>query len=109
MKVLLGTVTAAALGGIVHWMRDPKGGFSVAACVVSVTTAAFVGMQAHFLMRYLDFAEELQFAVAGACGYGGGALLDAAAPLMIRWGYEKLGLRPPLCRGTEEASDERKP
>ena len=92
VKLLLGTVSAATLGGIVHWLRDPRGGHSVLAFLISVATAAFVGMQAHFIMRYLGFAEELQFAVAGACGYGGGALLDAAVPMIIKWGYKRIGV-----------------
>ena len=95
LKLLIGTITAAALGGIVHWMRDPKGGYTIVAFIVAVTTAAFVGMQAHFLMRYLGFAEELQFAVSGACGYGAGALLDAAVPMIVQLGYKRLGLKYP--------------
>ena len=95
MKTLYGTTLAACLGGVVHWMRRPKGGYTVFAFLVSVCTAAFVGMQAHFIMRWMGFAEELQFAVAGAVGYGGGALLDAAVPMMIRYGYKKLGLEYP--------------
>ena len=95
MRTLYGTILAACLGGVVHWMRHPKGGYTVFAFLVSVCTAAFVGMQAHFIMRWMGFAEELQFAVAGAAGYGGGALLDAAVPMMIRYGYKKLGLEFP--------------
>ena len=95
MRTLYGTILAACLGGVVHWMRHPKGGYTVFAFLVSVCTAAFVGMQAHFVMRWMGFAEELQFAVAGAAGYGGGALLDAAVPMMIRYGYKKLGLEFP--------------
>ena len=95
MRTLYGTILAACLGGVVHWMRHLKGGYTVFAFLVSVCTAAFVGMQAHFIMRWMGFAEELQFAVAGAAGYGGGALLDAAVPMMIRYGYKKLGLEFP--------------
>ena len=95
MKTLYGTILAACLGGVVHWMWHPKGGYTVFAFLVSVCTAAFVGMQAPFIMRWMGFAEELQFAVAGAVGYGGGALLDAAVPMMIRYGYKKLGLEYP--------------
>ena len=60
MKTLYGTILAACLGGAVHWMRHPKGGYTVFAFLVSVCTAAFVGMQAHFIMRWMGFAEELQ-------------------------------------------------
>ena len=103
MKTLYGTILAACLGGAVHWMRHPKGGYTVFAFLVSVCTAAFVGMQAYFIMRWMGFAEELQFAVAGAAGYGGGALLDAAVPMMIRYGYKRLGLEFPEPR--RRASD----
>lgn len=103
MKTLYGTILAACLGGVVHWMRHPKGGYTVFAFLVSICTAAFVGMQAHFIMRWMGFAEELQFAVAGAVGYGGGALLDAAVPMMIRYGYKRLGLEFPEPR--RRASD----
>lgn len=94
-RTLFGTMLAACLGGMVHWMRHPKGGYTIVAFCISVTTAAFVGMQAHFILRWMGCAEELQFAVSGAAGYGGGALLDAAVPLMIRWGYKRLGLEYP--------------
>ena len=94
-ETLFGALLASCLGGVVHWMRHPKGGYTIFAFLVSVCTAAFVGMQAHFIMHWMGFAEELQFAVAGAVGYGGGALLDAAVPMMIRYGYKKLGLEYP--------------
>ncbi len=102
-ETLFGALLASCLGGVVHWMRHPKGGYTVFAFLVSVCTAAFVGMQAHFIMRWMGFAEELQFAVAGAAGYGGGALLDAAVPMMIRYGYKRLGMEYPEPR--RRASD----
>lgn len=102
-ETLFGALLASCLGGVVHWMRHPKGGYTIFAFLVSVCTAAFVGMQAHFIMHWMGFAEELQFAVAGAAGYGGGALLDAAVPMLIRYGYKRLGLEYPEPR--RRASD----
>ena len=93
MKMFIGTVLAAALGGVVHWLRHPKGGHTILAFIIAVATSAFVGMQAHFLMRYLGAAESLQFAVAGAAGYSAGTLLDSVGPLMVRWAYSKLGIQ----------------
>ena len=92
MKVLMGTVLAAAFGGIVHWLRHPKGGHTILAFLIAVTTSAFVGMQTHFLMLHLNASEALQFAVAGACGYSAGTLLDSIGPLLVRYAYKRLGL-----------------
>ena len=103
MKTLLASVVIAVTGGSVHWMRHSRKEFSWIAFLTSVFTAAFVGMQAHFMMRYLEIPESLQFSIVGVAGYGSGTLLDAAVPLMIRWAYKKLGLEmPPKRRRAED-------
>ena len=95
MRTLYRTILAACLGGVVHWMRHPKDGYTVFAFLVSVCTAAFVGMQAHFLLVALGYGETMQFAVSGIAGYGGGTLLDAGIPMLIRYGYKRLGIESP--------------
>ena len=95
MKTLFGTMLAACLGGVVRWMRRPKGGYTLFAFLVSVCTAAFVGMQAHFLLVFLGYGENLQFAVSGIAGYGGGTFLDAGIPMLIRYAHKRLGLEYP--------------
>ena len=92
---LLGALLASCLGGAVHWMRHPRGGYTIVAFCVSVFTAAFVGMLAHFLLAFLGYGENLQFAVAGIAGYGGGTFLDAGIPMLIRYGYKRLGMEFP--------------
>jgi hypothetical protein len=91
---LLGMLCLASLGGVVRWLRN-KGGHTLFGFFLALTTSAFVGLQAHFFMRYLGLNQDLQFALAGACGYGAGALLDAITPLMIRWAYQRLGVPYP--------------
>ena len=94
-ETLLGALLASCLGGVVHWMRHPRGGYTIVAFCVSVFTAAFVGMLAHFLLAFLGYGENLQFAVAGIAGYGGGTFLDAGIPMLIRYGYKRLGMEFP--------------
>ena len=111
MKTLCGVMLGACLGGIVRWMRHPKGGYTLFAFLISVCTAAFVGMQAHFLLVALGYGETMQFAVSGIAGYGGGTLLDAGIPMLIRYGYKRLGIEFPepkrrASAGEEEPHDE---
>ena len=94
-ETLLGTLLASCLGGAVHWMRHPRSGYTIVAFCVSVTTAAFVGMLAHFLLAFLGYGENLQFAVAGIAGYGGGTFLDAGIPMLIRYCYKRLDMEYP--------------
>jgi hypothetical protein len=65
---------------------------------LALATSAFVGLQTHFFMRYFGLSQDLQFAIAGACGYGAGQLLDAVTPLMIRWCYKRLNVEYPAPR-----------
>ena len=102
MKMLFASVVIAVTGGSVHWMRHSKKEFSWLAFGTAILTAAFVGMQAHFFMRYLELPESLQFSVVGVIGYGSGTLLDAAVPLMIRWAYKKAGVELPTPRRRAE-------
>lgn len=102
-ETLFGALLASCLGGAVHWMRHPKGGYTIVAFCISVTTAAFVGMLAHFLLAFLGYSENLQFAVSGIAGYGGGTFLDAGIPMLIRYGYKRLGMEYPEPR--RRASD----
>ena len=88
-ETLFGALLASCLGGVVHWMRHPRGGYTIVAFCVSVTTAAFVGMLAHFLLAFLGYGENFQFAVSGIAGYGGGTFLDAGIPMLIRYGYDR--------------------
>ena len=105
MKLLMGTMLAATLGGIVHWLRHPRGGHTIIAFLIAVTTSAFVGMQAHFLMQYLGAPESLQFAVAGASGYSAGTLLDSVGPLLVRYAYKRLGLECPTPKRRREDAE----
>ena len=102
-ETLFGALLASCLGGVVHWMRHPRGGYTIVAFCISVTTAAFVGMLAHFLLAFLGYGENLQFAVSGIAGYGGGTFLDAGIPMLIRYGYKRLGMEYPEPR--RRASD----
>jgi hypothetical protein len=91
----------ASLGGIVRWFRG-KGKHTWFSFFLALLTSAFVGLQAHFFMRYFGINQDLQFALAGACGYGAGQLLDAVTPLLIRWGYKRLGVEYPAPRRRAE-------
>jgi hypothetical protein len=91
---LIGMLFLASLGGIVRWFRG-KGKHTLFSFFLALLTSAFVGLQAHFLMRYFGIDQNLQFALSGACGYGAGQLLDAVTPLMIRWTYKRLGVEYP--------------
>ena len=102
MKLLMGTMLAATLGGIVHWLRHPRGGHTIIAFLIAVATSAFVGMQAHFLMQYVGAPESLQFAVAGASGYSAGTLLDSVGPLLVRYAYKRLGVDYPTPKRRRE-------
>lgn len=82
-KTFLQVVGIASLGGVVNWIRHPKGGHGPVALMCSIITAAFTGMQAHFLVNWMGLSVDLQFAIAGMAGYGGGVLLDAAIPILI--------------------------
>jgi hypothetical protein len=98
---LFGMLCLASLGGVVRWLRN-KNKHTLFSFLLALATSAFVGLQAHFFMRYLGLNQDLQFAIAGACGYGAGQLLDAATPLMIRWGYKRLGVEYPVPRRRAE-------
>ena len=52
-------------------------------------------MLAHFLLAFLGYGENLQFAVAGIAGYGGGTFLDAGIPMLIRYCYKRLDMEYP--------------
>jgi hypothetical protein len=93
-EALVGMLCLASLGGMVRWLRN-KNKHTLFSFLLALMTSAFMGLQAHFFMRYLGVDQDLQFAVAGACGYGAGQLLDAVTPLMIRWGYKRLGVECP--------------
>jgi hypothetical protein len=99
---LFGMLCLASLGGVVRWLRN-KGKHTWFSFLLALLTSAFVGLQAHFFMRYLGFNQDLQFALAGACGYSAGALLDAVTPLLIRWGYKRMGVEyaPPKRRAED--------
>jgi hypothetical protein len=88
---LFGMLCLAALGGVVRWLRN-KDRHTLFSFLLALITSAFIGLQVHFLMRYLAVDQNLQFALAGACGYSSGALLDAVTPLLIRWGYKRMGV-----------------
>ena len=109
MQMLIASIVIAATGGAVQWVRHAKKDFSLFAFLTAILTSAFVGMQTHFLMQYLDFPESLRYSVVGVAGYGSGTLLDAVVPLLVRWAYKRLGLAYPTPRRraedyTEEAS-----
>lgn len=94
MKILLSSILIAVLGGICKLARN-RGRFTFAVFFSAGLTSAFIGMQMHFFCRYFQVTSDLQFALVGFAGYGSGALLDAAAPLMVRWAYKRLGLEYP--------------
>jgi hypothetical protein len=94
-ETLFGMLFLASLGGLVRWLRG-RGKHTWFSFFLALLTSAFVGLQAHFLMRYFGLDQNLQFAMAGACGYGAGQLLDAVTPLLIRWGCKRLGVECPV-------------
>jgi hypothetical protein len=101
-ETLFGMLFLASLGGIVRWLRS-KNKHTVFSFLLALVTSAFIGLQVHFFMKYLGLDQDLQFAISGACGYSAGALLDALTPLLIRWGYKRLGVEyPPPCRRAED-------
>jgi hypothetical protein len=100
-ETLFGMLFLASLGGLVRWLRG-RGKHTWFSFFLALATSAFVGLQAHFFMRYLGVNQDLQFAIAGACGYGAGQLLDAVTPLLIRWGCKRLGVECPVPRRRAE-------
>jgi hypothetical protein len=100
-EALIGMLCLASLGGVVRWLRS-KGRHTLFSFLLALMTSAFVGLQAHFFMRYLGISQDLQFAFVGACGYGAGQLLDAVTPLLIRWGYKQMGVECPVPRRRAE-------
>lgn len=101
MKILAAVLCLSSLGGFVHWLRY-KGGHTIFTLILSLFTSAFVGLQAHFFMRYLGLSQDLQFAMAGVCGYSAGALLDIITPLLIRIVYKRCGIEYPMPRRRAE-------
>jgi hypothetical protein len=86
---------------MVRWIRN-KDKHTWFSFFLALFTSAFIGLQVHFLARYLGINQDLQFALAGACGYGAGQLLDSVTPLLIRWGYKRLGVEYPSPRRRAE-------
>jgi hypothetical protein len=104
-ETFIGVLCLALLGGLVRWMRG-KNKHTLVSFFLALLSSAFVGLQAHFFMRYLGLSQDLQFALSGACGYSAGALLDAMTPLMIRWCHKRLGVEYPVPRRrAEDKSD----
>jgi hypothetical protein len=100
-ETLFGMLLLASFGGLVRWLRG-RGKHTLFSFFLALLTSAFIGLQAHFFMRYFGIDQNLQFALSGACGYGAGQLLDAVTPLMIRWAYKRLGVECPMPRRRAE-------
>ena len=79
---VLTAMSIAGMGGFVGWLRRRKrknfGTFFAA-----VITAAFTGLLSHLLTDWLALDTHLQYAISGAAGYSGGALLDAVSPMLV--------------------------
>ena len=100
------SVLLAMMAGSVKWFRQPRNKYTLLSFFVCLITSAFIGTQAHFVMRYFDAAPELQYAIAGACSYGGTTFLDAWLQLILRFAYRKLGVPFPERRRPEEQLEE---
>ena len=67
----------SVLGGVVKWARGERG--TVAALAVSVVTAGFVGLLAHFALEGSSLAEGTKACLIGISGYAGGDILQVAS------------------------------
>lgn len=76
-RTFLGVLSIAVMGGFVDYIRHKRGGaFQPLELALSLIVAAFAGMEAHFIASWLELGVQLQFAIAGIAGYGGGVILD---------------------------------
>ena len=76
-RTFFGIISIAVMGGFVDYIRHKRGGaFQPLELVLSLIVAAFAGMEAHFIASWLELGVQLQFAIAGIAGYGGGVILD---------------------------------
>ena len=93
-KTLLEVAGIAGLGGVVNYLRHPhKGGFRAVELAACILSAAYAGVIAHFVVAWLELGEDLQFAVAGIAGYGGGAFLDMAVNVLKQLIQHKTGTK----------------
>ena len=76
-KTFVNVVSIAAMGGFVDYIRHRRGGkFEPLELFLSLIVAAFAGVEAHLIAAWLELGLNLQFAIAGIAGYGGGVILD---------------------------------
>ena len=84
----------AGLGGLVNYIRHPHDkGFRAAELVACILSAAYSGVIAHFIVAWLELGVDLQFAVAGIAGYGGGVFLDMAVNILKQIATRKAGVK----------------
>lgn len=80
-RMLIEVTIIAGLGGVVNWIRKTHkknwGTFGAA-----IITAAFTGLLSHYITGWIGMDIQLQYAISGAAGYSGGALLDTLVPLL---------------------------
>lgn len=76
-RTFLQVLLIAGIGGGISYLHHHRRGcFRALEFTLAIIISAFAGMEGHFIASWLEFDLELQFAVAGIAGYGGGALLD---------------------------------
>ena len=102
-QTFLQVVGIASLGGVVNYLRHPKGnGFRPAELACSIIIAAFAGMEAHFIVAWMGLGVQAQFAAAGMAGYGGGVILDALLVALKRRIRKHFDTEPPSRTGKAE-------
>ena len=95
MRILFGVMSVGGFAGLLGYLRARYGAITLCGLILSVATSAFVGLEIHFLLKALNMSSDMQFALSGICGYSGGALLDAAFPLLLKYVSKKLGIEAP--------------
>jgi len=92
-KTLLEVAGIAGMGGLVNYIRHPHDGkFRAAELAACILSAAYAGVIAHFIVAWLELGTDLQFAVAGIAGYGGGVFLDMAVGILKQMAHHKTGM-----------------
>lgn len=93
-RTFLQVLSIAGLGGGINYIRHHRsGGFRALELAASIAVSAFAGMEAHFLVRWMGLSVDLQFAIAGIAGYGGGMLLDTAVNIAHQIMHARAGTR----------------
>lgn len=94
-KTLLEVAGIAGMGGLVNYIRHPHNGngkFRAAELAACILSAAYAGVIAHFIVAWLELGTNLQFAVAGIAGYGGGVFLDMAVGILKQMMQHRAGV-----------------